>query len=329
MSVHFAGVRIGHVTDVERHTGCTVFLCPPGTVGSVDVRGPAPGSRESALLAPEKPVSVVNGIVLSGGSAFGLATADGVMRYLAEQGIGHPTPVRPIPIVPAAIVYDLFLSGGQHPPDSAMGYAAAQAAAGDVGPVSQGNVGAGAGVTVGKWGGFRTMMKGGFGIAGAELDGLEVWAAAVVNAVGDVLNEDGSVLAGARMPDADAGWLVSQDPYRRFPDRPPAAIGTNTTLVVIATNAGLDKIGCNRLAQRGHDGLAQAIRPAHTTHDGDTVFALATGSYSGERAVGFDAVANVAVVVVAEAIRNGVRHAATLPVVPGLGTIPGLADLDG
>ncbi|MDT8306364.1 MAG: P1 family peptidase, partial [Anaerolineae bacterium] len=154
MTGFFAGIGIGHVTDRKRHTGCTVFLCPPGTTGSVDVRGPAPGSREAALLAPEKPVSVVHAVVFSGGSAFGLATADGVMRYLAEQGVGHPTPVRPIPIVPAAIVYDLFLGGGARLPDAGMGYAAAQAAAAQQGaaqqaaeaePVAQGNVGAGAG----------------------------------------------------------------------------------------------------------------------------------------------------------------------------------------
>jgi L-aminopeptidase/D-esterase-like protein len=251
------------------------------------------------------------------------------MRYLAEQGIGHPTPVRPIPIVPAAIVYDLFLSGGEHLPDGAMGYAAAATAAKNPGSVSQGNVGAGAGVTVGKWGGFGTMMKGGFGVAGVELEGLEVWAAAVVNAVGDVLNEDGTVLAGARAPGDTPGWRVALDRYRRFPDRPPAALGTNTTLIVVATNARLDKISCNRLAQRGHDGLAQAMRPAHTTHDGDTVFALATGSYDGDRPAGFDVVANVAVEVVAEAIRNGVRFAATVSNVPGIGIIPGLAGAHG
>jgi L-aminopeptidase/D-esterase-like protein len=331
MTSFFAGVGIGHVTDHEHHTGCTVFLCPPGTTGSVDVRGPAPGSREAALLAPDKRVSVVHAVVLSGGSAFGLATADGVMRYLGEQGVGHPTPVRPIPIVPAAIVYDLFLGGGAVLPDAAMGYAAAQAAAAQAAsgvPVVQGNAGAATGVTVGKWGGFQQMMKGGFGVAGVALDGLDVWAAAVVNAVGDVVNADGSVLAGARTADG-TGWLADEDPYRRFPERPPVWVGTNTTLVVIATNALLDKTGCNRLAQRGHDGLAQALRPAHTSHDGDTVFALATGNYEGEREAGFDLVANVAVEMVAAAIRNGVRAATSVPDVPGLGVLPGLAGRDG
>jgi L-aminopeptidase/D-esterase-like protein len=327
MNSSFAGFGVGHFTDAEHHTGCTVFLCPPGTVGSVDVRGPAPGSRETALLALDKPVSVVNAVVLSGGSAFGLATADGVMRYLAEQGIGHPTPVRPIPIVPAAIVYDLFLGGGQVLPDAAMGYAAAQAAAGHQGgSLAEGNAGAGTGVTVGKWSGFTRMMKGGFGVAGVKLDGLEVWAGAVVNAIGDVLNADGSVLAGARGD--DGGWHVAQDPYRCFPDRPPIWVGTNTTLVVIATNAPLNKVGCNRLAQRGHDGLAIALRPAHTTHDGDTVFALASGAHSGEGA-GLDRVCNVAVEMVAESIRNAVRAATSVPDVPGIGLLPGLAGAGG
>lgn len=307
----FAGVKIGHSTDRENHTGCTVFLCPEKTVGSVDVRGPAPGSREAALLALDKPIEYVSGLVLSGGSAFGLATADGVMRYLAEQGIGHPTPIRPIPIVPAAIVYDLFLGKGQRLPGADMGYEACVNAQEQ--EVAQGNVGAGTGVTVGKWAGFQTMMKGGFGLASVEVDELEVSAAAVVNAVGDVVNEDGTVLAGAR--GASGEWMVARDKYRRFPEVAPAALGTNTTLVVVATNAPLNKIGCNRLAQRAHDGLALAIRPAHTTHDGDTVFALATGRLS---AAAFDAVANIAVEVVAEAIRSAVRQAESVAGIPGL-----------
>lgn len=314
----FVGIRVGHATRPDGLTGCTVFLCPAGTIASVDVRGPAPGSRETALLQPDKPVNQVHGLVLSGGSAFGLATADGVMRYLAEQGIGHVTPIRPIPIVPAAIVYDLFLSGGRDLPDADLGYAACQAAAAF--GIAQGNVGAGAGVTVGKWAGFATMMKGGFGLAQQRVGELVVCAAAVVNSVGDVMNDDGTVLAGARH--AVGMWLADEDPLRRFPPRPVANLGTNTTLVVIATNARLDVIEANRLAQRGHDGLAMAILPVHTSHDGDTVFALATGQLAGE--VGFDLVANMAVPVVAEAIRNGVRQAATLAGVPGLADEAGL-----
>ena len=285
-------------------------------MAGVDVRGPAPGSRETALLASDKTVSFANALVLSGGSAFGLAAADGVMRFLAEKGIGHPTPIRPIPIVPAAIVYDLFFSRGAVMPDAEMGYLACQNAVDD--GVEQGNVGAGAGVTVGKWAGFGTAMKGGFGVAPFEADGLRVCAAAVVNSVGDVLNDDGTVLAGARA--GDGTWMVGRDPYRRFPERPPANWGTNTTLLVVATNAPLDKAAAGRLAQRAHDGLAIAVRPTHTTHDGDTAFALATAT--GPRAP-FDVIASLAVYTVGEAIRNAVRHARSV------GDIVGLRDLEG
>jgi L-aminopeptidase/D-esterase-like protein len=302
-------LKIGHATNEAYHTGCTVFLCPAQTVASVDARGPAPGSRELTLLELDKPIQFVNAVVLTGGSAFGLATADGVMRYLGEREIGHWTPIRPIPIVPAAVVYDLFFSGGKQLPDAEMGYQACLNA-GDT-DIPQGNVGAGAGVTVGKWGGFAAPMKGGFGLASVEVEGVTVGAAAVVNAVGDVVNEDGSILAGARKP--GGGWLVEVNPFRKFPERPPAQL-TNTTLIVLWTNAILSKIEANRLAQRAHDGLAIAIRPAHTTHDGDTAFALATGQVVGN----FDLVANTAVHVIAEAIRNGVRFAQSVGEIPGL-----------
>ncbi len=310
MSAHeLAGLKIGHATDESHLTGCTVFLCPPGTVASSDVRGPAPGSRESALLQPDKPIEHAHGVLLTGGSAFGLAAADGVMGYLAENDIGHWTPLRKIPLVPSAVVYDLFLGGGQQPPTAAMGYAACEAATD--GDVAQGSVGAGAGVTVGKWHGFEHMMKSGFGLASVRLDELVVGAAAVVNAVGDVVNTDGSVLAGAR---SESGWAVDEHPYRGFPAAPPAALGTNTTLLVVWTNATLTKVLVNRLAQRVHDGMAIAIRPVHTTHDGDTAFALATGKVEAS----FDWVANVAVEITAEAIRNAVRHASSMKGVPGL-----------
>jgi L-aminopeptidase/D-esterase-like protein len=308
--LNLAGLKIGHATDETFHTGCTVFLCPPNTVASVDVRGPAPGSREAALLQPDKPIQFIQAVMLTGGSAFGLATADGAMRYLAEHGIGHPTPIRPIPLVPTAVVYDLFMNDGQRLPDAEMGYQACQAATDR--DVPEGNVGAGAGVTVGKWGGFQTIMKGGFGLHSVEIDGLVVGAGAVVNAIGDVVNKDGSVLAGAR--EENGRWLVEKNPYRQFTSLPQTPVGTNTTLVVLFTNAKLSKIEANRLAQRAHDGLAIAIRPVHTSHDGDTAFALATGQIDAS----FDLVANVAVEVVAEAIRNGVRRAKSINLLPGL-----------
>lgn len=285
------------------NTGCTVFLCPEGTVASVDVRGPAPGSREAALLQPIKPTADINAVVLTGGSAFGMASADGVMRWLAERDIGHVTPIRKIPLVPTAVVYDLFFNRGKTLPDAEMGYAACEAAV-ENNPL-QGNVGAGAGVTVGKWGGFPGFMKGGFGMASHQEGELVVFAAAVVNAVGDVIAEDGSVLAGS--VNADGSFRVMENPFRLVGGSSPTNI-TNTTLVVVATNARLTKVQCHRLAQRAHDGMAMAIRPIHTTHDGDTAYGISTGSVDAP----FDWVANIGAEMVAAAIRNGVRHAETV-----------------
>ncbi|MCB8946282.1 MAG: P1 family peptidase [Ardenticatenaceae bacterium] len=312
--MNLAGLKIGHATHEMYHTGCTIILCPgEGAVAGVDVRGPAPGSRESALLGADKPDKFVNAVVLTGGSAFGLATADGVMRYLGERNIGHWTPIRRIPIVPAAVVYDLFLSESQTP-TADMGYQACVNATHD--GVAQGNVGAGAGVTVGKWAGFPHMMKGGFGLA--ELShsqyGLVVMAAVVNNAVGDVLNADGTVLAGAYEGDS---WLVEKHPYRFIDPSEqsvPLVVGANTTLVVVGTNAKLTRPDATRLAQRAHDGLAIAIRPSHTRHDGDTAFALAMGEVDAPE----NLVGNMAVAAVAEAVRNSVRYARTVGEVRGL-----------
>jgi len=310
MTYLLAGIKVGHASHPELLTGLTVFLCPEGTVGGVDVRGPAPGTREIALLSPMKSVLTINAVLLAGGSAFGLSAADGVVNYLAERGIGHPTPIKNIPIVSAAIVFDLLLGGGAIFPDAAMAYQACEVAG--TGPIEQGNVGAGSGVTVGKWGGPLAMMKGGFGLASHKIGELEVGAAAVVNCIGDVVNDDGTVIAGARDP--AGGWLVNSDPWRQFPEMPPANLMTNTTLVVVMTNALMDKVGANRLAERVHDGLAIAIRPTHTTHDGDAAFALSTGKVDAP----FDLVGNIAVSAVVKAIQNGVRYAKTAANVPGL-----------
>ena len=311
----FAGIRIGHSTSQTHHTGCTVFLCPEGTRGSVDARGPAPGSRELALLAPDKPEEKnINALVFSGGSAFGLSAADGVMRYLAERGIGHPTPVRPVPIVPAAVIYDFFLNKGAFTPDAESGYRACAAAELFAGEIDQGNVGVGAGALVGKWSGFEYMMKGGFGVASRRNDRLIVSAACVVNAVGDVVNMDGSVLAGAR--DLGGGWQATRNELRYVP-MTALPSGTNTTLVVVATNATLSRSELSRLTHQAHNGLAIAVRPSHTRHDGDIAFALSTREVDAP----LDLINNLAVAVVSEAIRNGVRYAATVGDVHGLGQI--------
>ena len=296
------GFRVGHARHAAAPTGCTVILCPEGTVAGVDVRGPAPGSRETALLAVDKPIARLDGLLFTGGSAFGLAAADGVMRYLAERGVGHPTPVRPIPIVAASVIYDLGVAGGSVHPDAELGYAACRAAR-PLPPTAQGTAGAGTGATVGKWGGRTSMMKGGVGYAERDAEGVLVAALAVVNSVGDVLGEDGRVLAGARDED---GWLADRTPERWLPQSAQFPVkGTNTTLVAVLTEAAMSKPEAGRLAQRAHDGIARAVLPAHTTYDGDTAYALACG----RRTAPFDLVAALAVGCVSAAIRNAVRHA--------------------
>lgn len=301
-------IKIGHASDLAAHTGCSVFLLPEGVTVSVDVRGPAPGSRESALLQPLKPISYAHAILLTGGSAFGLAAADGVMHYLAENGIGHPTPVKPIPLVAASVIYDLFFNGGQQWPTRDMALAACHAAICD--NCAQGNVGVGAGATVGKWGGFPGFMKGGVGIAQAVEGDLKVWAAVVSNALGDVVNEDGTNLAGAEV---DGRWKADSNPHRLSRDPRPTS-AENTTLAVVATNAKLDKVQAHRLAQRAHDGMAMAIRPIHTSHDGDTAYGVATNKLDAP----YDWAANMAADCVATAIRNSVRAAETVGAVRGL-----------
>ena len=318
MLTNVPGIKVGHASDAANLTGCTVILCPEGTIGSGDVRGLAPGSRESVLLSPEKHVSRVDAIVLTGGSAFGLAAADGVMRYLETAGIGYYTPFARVPIVPGAVVYDLNLSGGKIRPNAEMGFQACKAAV--VSEAPSGNVGVGTGVTVGKWAGGEFMMKGGFGMASIETtlkngQRMVVAAGAVTNCFGDVLDSDGHVLAGART--ANGEWLATRMPLRSSIELEPPPSLTNTTLVVVATNANLTKVDAYRLAQRAHDGMAIAIRPVHTIYDGDTAFALGTGKVDAP----YDFVSNAGVEVVAEAIRNSVRNAETVGGIPGLATL--------
>jgi L-aminopeptidase/D-esterase-like protein len=252
-----------------------------------------------------------NAILFSGGSALGLRTADGVMRWHAERGLGHETPIRPIPLVPTSILYDLFINNGKVIPTPEMGYAACDAAI--LNNPAQGNVGAGAGAIVGKWNQAAQPMKGGFGVASDQVGELVVFAAAAVNAMGDVLAADGTTLAGSRQ--TDGRWTAETDPYRLFSfyrDSDPQM--TNTTLVLVATNAQLSKLECHLLAQRAHDGYARAIAPVHTIHDGDTAYAVSTGTVAAH----LEIVAAIGTVLVAEAIRNAVRHAQSVGDLPGL-----------
>jgi L-aminopeptidase/D-esterase-like protein len=316
------GIMVGHVTLAERPTGCTVVLVESGAIGGVDVRGAAPGTRETDLLDPVNTVQQVHAVVLSGGSAFGLAVADGVMRFLEERQIGFDVGVTHVPIVPAAILFDLGVGGDPSVrPTAECGYRAAASAT--AGPVAEGNVGAGAGATVGKLLGSGRAMKGGVGSAARILEnGLVVAALVAVNALGDVIDpETGSVVAGART--ADGSGLIDVRTLIRSGriGRGGLGGGRSTTLAVVATNARLDKAQTNKVAQMAHDGLARAIYPVHTPADGDAVFALATGGYEGPGGVLL--VGSLAADVVAEAIVRAVRAAEGIPGYPAVRDLAG------
>lgn len=290
------GVRAGHWSDTLARTGCTVVLAEGGAVAAVDVRGGAPGTRETALLGPGRTVDRVHAVLLTGGSAFGLAAADGVMRYLRERGIGFPTAAGPVPIVPAAVLFDLGVGKPTYP-DGNAGFAACQAS--ENAPLARGRVGAGAGATVGKLFGAANAMAGGFGSASVRLpDGSILAAAVAVNAVGDVWDPAAPrILAGARAP--DGAWLDAYAALGSGRDlaardaRLPATPGVNTTIGVVATNAPLDASAAYRLAQNAHDALARVIRPCHTPFDGDTIFVLSTrpGSTAPDRLMGLSVIA--------------------------------------
>ena len=324
------GIKVGHFTLTERPTGCTVILTETGAVASVDVRGGAPGTRETDLLNPVNHVQKVNAIVLSGGSAFGLDSASGVVRYLEERGFGYDTRVAKVPIVPAAILFDLGFGGDPKiRPGADCGYAAALAATD--GPVQEGSVGAGAGATVGKMAGPARMMKAGIGSASITMpDGLVVAALVAVNAAGDIIDPGtGRVVAGVRTADgkgfADARTLLrsgalSRDPGERRPPAESPRPGENTTIGIVATNAVLTKVEAQKVAQMAHDGFARAISPVHTPADGDTIFAVATGTRTGPANAGL--VGALAAEVMADAIVRAALQATGAAGVPAVRDLP-------
>ena len=318
-----AGVKIGHFTDPRRPTGCTVILTEDGALGSVDVRGAAPGTRDTDLLDPTNRVESVHAILLSGGSAFGLDAASGVMRFLEEKGIGIAVGPARVPIVPAAILFDLGLGDWRIRPDAAAGHAACVAAG--TSPPAEGSVGAGSGATVGKLFGLERAMKGGIGTASARVGGVTLGAIVAVNAVGDVIGADGRVLAGAR--DSADGTMRIDTAARLMAGAAPAALmdGMATTIGCIATDARLTKAQAKRLAQVAHDGYARAINPVHTMWDGDTIFALATGKSGLPGNMMLLAV--MAAEVMAEAVRRAVL-AATRVGGEGVPPLPVTADLN-
>lgn len=308
------GIKVGHATDMVAMTGCTVVLCEDGATAGVDVRGSAPGTRETDAIRPTTIVEKVNAVLLTGGSAFGLDAAGGVMQFLEEKGYGYPARSVKVPIVPAAVIFDLSIGDSKVRPDKKMGYIACLNA--DIGQVQEGNVGAGTGATVGKILGMNMCMKSGLGTASIRITArgdVIVGAIVVVNALGDVVDpRAGNIIAGARDP--ETGKFI--DTVKRMTSPGPKLKPgiTNTTIGVVATNARLDKIGATKVAQMAHDGLARAIRPVHTTFDGDTLFALSTGDIAAD----LNVIGTAAAEVIAEAIARAVKTAKDAAGIPGL-----------
>jgi L-aminopeptidase/D-esterase-like protein len=313
------GIKVGHHTLAARPTGCTVILIEGGAVGGVDVRGGAPGTRETDLLRSENSVQQVHAVVLSGGSAFGLDAATGTVRYLDERRIGFAVGTNRVPIVPSAILYDLGV--GDDPsirPGPECGYEAARSATNS--PPTEGNVGAGAGATVGKLRGMDRAMKSGVGTASITLDnGITIAALVVVNAIGDVIDPNtNAVVAGVRTIDGSS-LLDARELLR---DNAVAGrSGENTTIAVVATNAAFSKAEVNKIAQMAHDGLARTIYPVHTPFDGDAVFGLATGTHQEPATV--LVVGALAADVLAEAVLRAVRAANGIPGLPAAADLPG------
>ncbi len=304
------GFRVGHWTDAAAGTGCTVILPPPGNVAAADVRGGGASSRETELLRPLAGVRSATALLFTGGSAFGLDAATGVMRWCERHGLGYATVVAPVPVVPAAVIFDLGVTGGAARPDADAGEGACEAAA--EGPHARGSVGAGTGATVGKLRAREGWCKGGLGASAAWLhDGTRVAALAVANCWGDVLAEDGTVLAGAWS--AEEGFVgAARAAYERPPEHPRLAGPESTTLLCVATDAGLDAAEAGQVARMAQSGLARAIAPVNTPVDGDAVFCLAGGG----RAASAFAVGAAAAQVAAEAVRDAVRRATSVRGVP-------------
>ena len=315
------GILVGHFSDVRRPTGCSVVIAPDGAVGGVDVRGAAPGTRETDLLHPSNLVDQVHAVLLAGGSAWGLDAATGVMRWLEEQGIGLSVRYGLVPIVPAAVLFDLPMGDARIRPDAAAGYDACVAASRK--PPAEGNVGAGSGALVGKLFGIDRAMKGGIGSAAVTLGGVTVGALVACNALGDVVDPDnGQVIAGARTEDGRSLLGIRRAILAGEQPRPLLA-GTNTTLAVLATDAVLTKAQAQRLAQAAHDGLARTINPVHTMSDGDTVFALGTGKAG--TMPGMMVLSTLAAEVTARAVLRAVRAAQSVTI--GDATWPAARDM--
>ena len=322
MVFRVAGIEVGHLTETRRPTGCTVIITREGAVAGVDVRGAAPGTRETDLLHPSNLVDKVHAIVLAGGSAWGLDAATGAVRWLEERGVGFDVAVGRLPIVPAAVLFDLLVGDMRIRPDAAAGYAACEAAS--TADPAEGNVGAGTGAALGKIFGIQCAMKGGIGTASVTVDGVTVGSLIACNALGDVIDPDtAQVIAGARTDDGLRLRDTRRALLRGDPPQPLLA-GTNTTIGVVATDAVITKVQAHRLAVAAHDGLARSINPVHTMSDGDTLFSLGTGR-SG-KSLGMMVLATMAAEATAIATARAARAARAITTADGL-YLPSAAEL--
>jgi L-aminopeptidase/D-esterase-like protein len=305
------GIRVGHAQDLSAATGCSVIICDEGASAGVDVRGGAPGTRETDLLNPVNMVELMHAVILSGGSAFGLDAASGVMQYLEERSIGFDVGVTKVPIVGSAVLYDLTIGKHNVRPDKAMGYEAclnSEASSNDL----QGNIGAGTGATVGKILGPDFSMKGGLGTYALSIGDLQIGAIVAVNCLGDVIDpKNGEIIAGA-LKDNGKSFLNTEDFMLKNYPSPHSTFNGNTTIAVLATNAKLTKAQSNKLASMAHNGYARTMRPAHTMFDGDTIFTLATGKIQTD----INLLGMLSARVVENAVINAVKNADTLFNIP-------------
>ncbi len=310
----FGKFKIGHYTDLENATGCTVILCPEDNVASCFVAGSAPGSRELALLAPERKIQSVNAIFLTGGSAFGLNAAAGVMDYLEKNNIGYDTSYAKIPIVPAAVIYDLNIGSSKIRPDAEKAMMACKNAESD--NAQQGSVGAGTGATVGKWHGLDHSMKAGIGIAKIEQDNIWIGALCVVNAVGDIVEQDGDIIAGAMS--GSGTFLAGKDVTTRW-QLPKVGMNQNTVLCAVMSNVKMNKVQAYNLAKRAQNGLARAVQPANTSFDGDVIFSVSSNEIDADIEYLFEAGAEA----VRRAIINSVKFADSVAGIPARNSMDG------
>lgn len=300
------GIKVGHEQDIEAATGCTVILCEKGAYAGVDVRGGAPGTRETDLLDPVNLVDQVHGVLLGGGSAFGLDAASGIMQYLEEKGIGFDVGVATVPIVTGAVLFDLTVGDHRIRPDKEMGYRACEKANNEHCP--NGTVGAGTGATVGKFLGGEYSMKGGLGTYAVQVGDLQVGALVAVNCLGDVVDPNtGEILAGALDQDKK-NFVNTEEAMLKKLDSRTNLFSGNTTIGIIATNGKLDKAKANKIASMAHNGYARTMRPAHTMVDGDTIFALGTGEVEADT----NLLGMLSARVMAEAVIRGIKSATTV-----------------